>query len=540
MINLSPLSKSVSSDFLVLGSGIAGLVAARKLSSLGTVTLLTKKEAGEANTNYAQGGIAAVMSRADSFDAHVDDTLSAGAGLCDERIVRLTVEEAPARIRELQELGVRFSGAAGRDGPDLGLEAGHSQRRILHAGDITGREIERALLHACRQTRGIRIVENHIAVNLIQDRSRRVRGAYAMDRSSGRITAFSASRTVLATGGAGKVYVYTTNPDIATGDGMAMALRAGATLANMEMVQFHPTCLFHPKEKSFLLSEALRGEGGKLILKNGRRFMPAYDRQAELAPRDIVARAIDSELKKSGDACVYLDMTHKTTKFLRGRFPNIYEKLRSLGIDMGAEPVPVVPAAHFFCGGVRVDEHGRTDLPGLYAIGEASHTGLHGANRLASNSLLEGCVFAHRLFEQVRREGPPKLSPFQPQPWNPGKAEPLDEAVVIAQNWDEIRRMMWNYVGIVRTDKRLERALNRMRLLTAEIGQYYWDFILTPDLIELRNLADVASAVIVSAMKRKESRGLHYTLDYPRPRASQRRDTLLKRDDVTEALKSAL
>lgn len=525
------------SDFLVLGSGIAGLLAAHKLSSLGSVTVVTKKDAAEANTNYAQGGIAAVTSRTDSFKAHVADTLTAGAGLCDESIVKLTVEEAPARIRELQELGVRFSGAEGRDGPDLGLEAGHSQRRILHAGDITGRELERALVAACRGNPRIRFFENHIAVNLILDGEGRARGAYAMDRATSRIRAFTSARTVLATGGAGKVYLYTSNPDIATGDGLAMALRAGARLANMEFVQFHPTCLFHPRERSFLLSEALRGEGGKLILKNGRRFMPAYAKQAELAPRDVVARAIDSELKRTGDDCVYLDMTHKTVKFLRGRFPNIYAKLLSLGIDMAADPVPVVPAAHFFCGGVRVDEWGRTDVAGLYAIGEAAHTGLHGANRLASNSLLEGCVFAHRVFLDAQRRAAKPLPAFRAPAWNPGRAEPLDEAVVISQNWDEIRRLMWNYVGIVRTDKRLERALRRMQLLSAEIDQYYWDFILTPDLIELRNLAEVATAVILSAMRRKESRGLHYTLDYPKPRPSQRRDTLIGKDDVLKALR---
>jgi L-aspartate oxidase len=443
------------------------------------------------------------------------------------------VEEAPARVRELQELGVRFS--VNRDKVDLGLEAGHSQRRILHAGDITGREIERALLQSCRKNPNIAIFENHIGVNLILDPQGRVRGAYAMDRESGQIRAFRADATILATGGAGKVYIYTTNPDIATGDGMAMAARAGATLANMEFVQFHPTCLFHPKEKSFLLSEALRGEGGRLLLKSGERFMRKYSAQGELAPRDVVARAIDAELKRTGDACVYLDMTHKTVRFLRSRFPNIYARLLSLGIDMAAEPVPVVPAAHFFCGGARVDEWGRTDLPGLFAVGEVSHTGLHGANRLASNSLLEGCVFAHRVFLRLqadRAAGAQRLPPYEAPAWNPGKAEPLDEAVVIAQNWDEIRRLMWNYVGIVRTDKRLERALRRMQLLNAEIEQYYWDFILTPDLIELRNLAEVATAVIVSAMARKESRGLHYTLDYPKPRNSEKHDTLLKRRKI--------
>ncbi|MDE2237159.1 MAG: L-aspartate oxidase, partial [Elusimicrobia bacterium] len=485
------------SDFLVIGSGIAGLLAAHKLSALGSVAVLTKKEAAESNTNYAQGGIAAVISRADSFDSHVADTLGAGAGLCDERIVRLVVEEAPERIRELRDLGVRFSESGGR--PDLGLEGGHSRRRVLQAGDITGREIERALLSACRLNPRLRFFEGHVAVNLILDGAGRARGAYAMERHSGRIQAFSAERTILASGGAGKVYLYTSNPDIATGDGMAMALRAGARLANMEMVQFHPTCLFHPKAKSFLLSEALRGEGGRLLLKGGRRFMPDYDPRAELAPRDVVARAIDSELKKSGDDCVYLDMTHKTVKFLRARFPNIYGKLMELGLDMAAEPMPVVPAAHFFCGGVRVNEWARSDIPRLYAIGEVAHTGLHGANRLASNSLLEGCVFAHRAFLDIEKEtlgGRGRSLPRRRPPlWNPGKAEPLDEAVVITQNWDEIRRLMWNYVGIVRSDRRLERALRRLRLLREEIDQYYWNFILTPDLIELRNLAEVAGAV---------------------------------------------
>jgi L-aspartate oxidase len=516
------------SDFLVLGSGIAGLLCAQKLSALGTVCVATKKGASDANTNYAQGGIAAVMDPQDSFAKHIEDTLGAGAGLCDEKIVRLTIEQGPSMVRELQELGVRFS--ANHDEVDLGLEAGHSQRRVLHSGDITGREIERALLESCRKNPNIRLFENHIAINLILDPQGRCRGAYAMDRATGKIRTFAAQATILATGGAGKVYIYTTNPDVATGDGIAMAYRAGATLANMEFVQFHPTCLFHPKERSFLLSEALRGEGGRLLLKNGTRFMKRYDPRAELAPRDIVARAIDAELKRTGDECVYLDMTHKTVRFLKSRFPNIYDKLLGLGLNMAAEPIPVVPAAHFFCGGVRTNEWAETDIPRLFAIGETAHTGLHGANRLASNSLLEGCVFAHqaylRLKDEKRRH---KLPPFEPRPWNPGKAEPLDEAVVITQNWEEIRRLMWNYVGIVRTDKRLERALRRMQLLNAEIEQYYWDFILTPDLIELRNLAEVATAVILSSMARKESRGLHYNLDYPKPKASECHDTLINR-----------
>jgi L-aspartate oxidase len=515
-------------DFLVLGSGIAGLLSALKLSRLGRVTLVTKKAAAESNTNYAQGGIAAVMSRLDTFESHVQDTLLAGAGLCDEDVVRLTVAEAPERINELRELGVRFTER--QSVVDLGLEAGHSHRRILHAGDITGREIERALVDAVRRNRKVRVVENHLAVDLLLDRSGACRGAYVMDRASGRISPYTADAVILATGGAGKVYLYTSNPDIATGDGMAMAWRAGAVMADMEFVQFHPTCLYHPQAKSFLLSEALRGEGGKLILRDGTRFMSRYDKRRELAPRDIVARAIDSELKRTGDECVYLDMTHHPRKFLKARFPNIYEKVLSFGIDMALKPIPVVPAAHFFCGGVHTDTEGRTSVPRLYAVGETAHTGLHGANRLASNSLLEGCVFAHRLSVHLASSAAPKPpAPFKVKPWNPGRAVTSDEAVVISQNWDEIRRLMWNYVGIVRTDKRLARALARMELLNREIAQYYWDFLPTPDVVELRNIADVATLVIRMALARKESRGLHYTLDFPKRRESCRHSTFLKK-----------
>ncbi|HEX4047705.1 MAG TPA: L-aspartate oxidase [Elusimicrobiota bacterium] len=516
------------SDFLVLGSGIAGLLSALKLSRLGKVTLATKKAAADSNTNYAQGGIAAVMSRVDSFESHVSDTLVAGAGLCDEAVVRLTVAEAPARVKELADLGVRFSERESKI--DLGLEGGHSHRRILHAGDITGREIERALVDRVRRTRGIAMIENRQAVDLLLDREGACRGAYVMDRSSGRIEPVVADATVLATGGAGKVYLYTTNPDIATGDGMAMAWRAGARMAGMEFVQFHPTCLYHPLAKSFLLSEALRGEGGRLLLRGGTRFMGRYDERLELAPRDVVARAIDSELKRTGEPCVYLDMTHHDRKFLTGRFPNIYAKVLSLGIDMADKPIPVVPAAHFFCGGVHTDVWGRTSVPRLFAVGETAHTGLHGANRLASNSLLEGCVFAHRVAEHMASSGALKAPPpFRAKPWNPGRAVTSDEAVVIAQNWDEIRRLMWNYVGIVRTDKRLARALARMETLNREIAQYYWDFLPTPDAIELRNLADVATLVIRMAIARKESRGLHYTLNYPKPLEAWRRPVFLKK-----------
>jgi L-aspartate oxidase len=524
-----------SCDFLVIGSGLAGLLSAHKLSALGTVYLLTKKDAAECNSNYAQGGIAAAVGAGDTPASHAADTLQAGAGLCREDIVRLVVDEAPARVRELRDLGVAFSEKNGA--PDLGLEAGHSRRRVLHAGDITGQEVVRALLERCRADRGVRLFENHIAVNLIQDDRGVCCGAYALERATGEVHTFTSRATVLATGGAGKVYIYTTNPDVATGDGTAMAWRAGATLANMEFVQFHPTCLYHPQAKSFLISEALRGEGGRLVDGRGRAFMADYHPQKELAPRDIVARAIDAELKRTGEECVFLDMTHMGAAALRARFPNIYEKCRGFGIDMAAAPIPVVPAAHFFCGGVRTDADAATDIPRLFAVGEVAHTGLHGANRLASNSLLECCVFAHRLVRHLesRRELWPARDFSPPPEWNPGRAVKSDEAVVIEQNWDEVRRLMWNYVGIVRSQKRLERALNRMQLLNREIEEYYWDFLLTPDLIELRSIAVVATAVIRSALARRESRGLHYTLDFPGPVEAERKDTLISRHNVPAA-----
>ena len=522
-------------DFLVIGSGAAGLLAAHKLAAAGRVAVLTKREPAASNSAMAQGGIAAVTAANDNFDLHIADTLRTGAGLSDPRIVRLTISEAPARIRELVALGTRFSSQGGAF--ELGLEGGHSRRRVLHAADSTGREMERALLAACRADRNITFFPYFSAVDLIlQSRPASTRparnaclGAYALEEATGRVHSFLAGTTVLASGGAGKVYRYTSNPDVTTGDGMAMAYRAGLELGNMEFVQFHPTCLYHPQAKSFLISEALRGEGGVLRGAHGRAFMKDYSKYQELAPRDIVARAIDSELKRTGADCAYLDMTHLKPAFLKRRFPMIFAKCLSLGINIAKAPIPVVPAAHFFCGGVRTDEYGRTAMPGLYAIGEVAHTGLHGANRLASNSLLEACVFAHRAAEAVKGDYISRRGAGRPAPWTTGNARPSDEAVIIKHNWDEIRTLMWNYVGIVRSDKRLARAAGRMELISAEIIKYYWDFLPTRDLLELRNIACLADVIITSARARKESRGLHYTVDYPSASPKLARPTLVDR-----------
>ncbi len=525
----------MQTDFLVIGSGIAGLSYALQVAPYGSVVIVTKKTKAEATTNYAQGGIAAALSTLDS--THVYDTLASGYDLCHEEVVRMVVSEGPSAIQRLIDWGVQFSRKDGNQF-DLTREGGHSERRILHHRDTTGAEIERALLEAVKQNPRIEVLEHHAAIDLITNRQSdnplRCLGAYVLDEKTGVIKSIGARTTLLATGGAGKVYLYTSNPDIATGDGMAMAYRAGARMANLEFVQFHPTCLYHPEAKSFLISEALRGEGGILRLQSGETFMEKYHSMKELAPRDVVARAIDTELKTTGHDYVLLDLTHKTSSFIQERFPNIYQRCLQYGIDITRQPMPVVPAAHYFCGGVMTDIEGKTNIEGLYAVGEVACTGLHGANRLASNSLLEAVVFANRAAQASTKDLPP--SPLLIKEgargrslpdWNPGTAVDSDENVVITQNWDEIRRLMWNYVGIVRSNKRLLRARSRMDLLMEEINQFYWNFKITSDLLELRNIATVADLIIRCALSRKESRGLHYNIDYPETREKFREDTIL-------------
>ncbi len=521
-------------DFLVIGSGIAGLSFALRAAEFGSVTVVTKKGTAESATNYAQGGIAAVLANEDSFADHVRDTLVAGAGLCREEAVRFVVEQGPDAVRSLMDLGVRFDASTEGPGFDLGREGGHSRRRVLHAADFTGQEIERVLVERCEANPRIEVLANRISIDLVTTRKLgvpgrpRICGAYVMDEESGRVERFRARIVLLATGGCGKTYLYTSNPDIASGDGIAMAFRAGATIANMEFIQFHPTCLFHPEARSFLISEAVRGEGAVLRNRNGEAFMPRYDARADLAPRDVVARSIDFELKRSGDDCVFLDCTALDPAFLRSRFPNIFERCLQYGFDLTKQPIPVVPAAHYACGGVRTDLHGETDIENLFAAGEVASTGLHGANRLASNSLLEGVVFARAAAEAsiARLGNSTDLPPAFPA-WDPGRAVDPTEEVLVNANWDEIRRLMWNYVGIVRSDKRLDRAHRRIENLRREIREYYWNFVLTPGLVELRNLALVAELIIRSASARKESRGLHYTVDHP-DLAGEARDTLLR------------
>jgi L-aspartate oxidase len=524
-----------SSRFLVVGSGIAGLSFALDAARSGPVTVLTKKGISDSASAVAQGGIAAVLGEKDSVESHVQDTLRAGAGLCREDIVRVTVSEGPERVRELEKLGVAFSqrdeGEGG--GLDLGREGGHSIRRIAHVADTTGRSVMDVLMARVHENPAIQVIDKTMAIDLIVPSKfggeERCVGCYALDLRTGLVHTFLASCTLLATGGAGKVYLYTSNPDVASGDGVAMGYRAGALVANMEFFQFHPTCLYHPRAKSFLVSEALRGEGAILRLLSGRAFMEDYHDDRDLAPRDIVARAIDSELKRSGDDNVLLDITHRDADFVRRRFPFIHERCLHFGVDITRDPIPVVPAAHYHCGGLMTDEHGRTTLQGLWAVGECACNGLHGANRLASNSLLEGLVYSRRAaLNAAAVVDELGVGAVSVPVWDPGSATHSEEEVVVAQDWDEIRRFMWNYVGIVRTDQRLERARRRLHLVEEEIREYYWNYHVTGDLLELRNLATVAGLIIESAIFRRESRGLHYNADCPEPGDEWRGETVVR------------
>jgi len=503
-------------DVVIVGSGLAGLSAALHLAPTHRVAVVTKRALADGSSGWAQGGIAAVMDRSDSFESHVDDTLVAGAGLSDPTATRFVVEHAPESIAWLRQLGVPFSLEDGQ--LHLTREGGHSARRIVHVTDATGAAVQRTLIEHVRRTPNIQLFEHHTLVDLVTSRRlgeqpQRCVGLYALDERTDQVVTFRAPQTILATGGAGKVYLYTTNPDTATGDGIAAAWRAGCRVTNMEFIQFHPTCLYHPNVKSFLISEALRGEGGQLKLPDGTRFMPRHDPRAELAPRDIVARAIDFEMKKHGLDCVYLDISHLPASFIREHFPTIHARCLELGIDITRQPIPVVPAAHYTCGGIHTDLAGCTDLPGLHAIGETAYTGLHGANRLASNSLVECMVFARAAAHEIRATPQPAVPPVPA--WDASQVTDADESVVISHNWDELRRFMWDYVGIVRTNKRLDRAAHRIRLLQGEIQEFYANFHVSRDLLELRNLVTVADLIVRSAQARHESRGLHFSRDYP-------------------------
>jgi L-aspartate oxidase len=503
-------------DVLIVGSGLAGLSAALHLAPTHRVAILTKRSMSDGSSGWAQGGIAAVMDRSDSFASHVDDTLVAGAGLSDPAATRFVVEHAPESVEWLQSLGVPFSEEDGH--LHLTREGGHSARRIVHVTDATGAAVQQTLIQRVKHTPNITMLEHHMLVDLIMAgklgmQPNRCLGLYALDETTDEVVTFRAPHTILATGGAGKVYLYTTNPDTATGDGIAAAWRAGCRVTNMEFIQFHPTCLYHPHVKNFLISEAVRGEGGRLMLPDGTRFMPNHDPRLELAPRDVVARAIDFEMKKHGLDCVLLDISHQPAAFIKEHFPNIYARCLDLGIDITRQPIPVVPAAHYTCGGIHTDLSGRTDVPGLHAIGETAYTGLHGANRLASNSLLECMVFARSASTDILAT-PMPAAPDVPQ-WDDSRVTDADESVVISHNWDELRRFMWDYVGIVRTNKRLDRAAHRIKLLQQEIQEFYGAFHVTRDLLELRNLVTVADLIVRSAQSRHESRGLHFSRDYP-------------------------
>ncbi|MBE7942587.1 MULTISPECIES: L-aspartate oxidase [Ramlibacter] len=507
-------------DVVIVGSGLAGLSAAMHLAPTHRVAVLTKRAMSDGSSGWAQGGIAAVMGQGDTFDSHVDDTLVAGAGLSQLDATRFVVEHAPESIEWLVQLGVPFSQEDGH--LHLTREGGHSARRIVHVTDATGAAVQRTLIEHVRRTPNITVLEDFMLVDLITSRKLGLSGAdepnaclglYALDEKADEVVTFRAPQVILATGGAGKVYLYTTNPDTATGDGIAAAWRAGCRVTNMEFIQFHPTCLYHPHVKSFLITEAVRGEGGRLLLPDGTRFMPRHDPRAELAPRDVVARAIDFEMKKHGLDCVYLDISHQPAEFIREHFPNIHARCLELGIDITRQPIPVVPAAHYTCGGIHSDLAGRTDIAGLHAIGETAYTGLHGANRLASNSLVECMVFARSAARDILAD-PRPVPPALPA-WDESQVTDADESVVISHNWDELRRFMWDYVGIVRTNKRLERAAHRIRLLQEEIQEFYANFHVFRDLLELRNLVTVADLIVRSAQARHESRGLHFSRDYP-------------------------
>ncbi|HEX2239304.1 MAG TPA: L-aspartate oxidase [Gammaproteobacteria bacterium] len=528
MTYVQPTHNQHYHDVLVIGSGAAGLSLALHLTERVHVAVLSKGPLAEGSTWYAQGGVSAALDRQDSLSSHVADTLDAGAGLCDEGVVRYTVANAEAAIRWLMEMGVDFTRELLPDGSlnlHLTREGGHSHRRIVHAADATGQAIHKVLIEHVRSQRHIDLFENHIAIDLITSRKLRAQeqsktngclGAYVLNRDNEQVEVFKARFVVLATGGASKVYLYSSNPDSVSGDGIAMAWRAGCRVANMEFMQFHPTCLYHSQAKSFLITEAVRGEGGKLLLPDGTKFMRRFDARAELAPRDIVARAIDHEMKRLGIDCVYLDIRHKSADFIISHFPNVHARCLEFGYDLTREPIPVVPAAHYTCGGVVTDLNARTDVDNLYAIGEVASTGLHGANRMASNSLLECLVFAKAAAEDIMRNLDQRCMSTEIPEWDASRVIDSDEEIVIAHNWHELRRFMWDYVGIVRTIKRLQRAKHRIVLLLREIDEYYSNFNVTSDLIEMRNLALVAALIIRSAMTRKESRGLHYILDYPR------------------------
>ena len=515
-------------DVLIIGSGAAGLSLALRLAPSANIAIIAKARLQDGSTNYAQGGISAVIDPSDSIESHIEDTLAAGAGLCDESVVRFAVEHAKEQIDWLIRLGMPFTHEippSNATGYHLTREGGHSHRRVIHAADATGKALSKTLINTVNQQSNIKWFENHIAIDLVTGKklgykTQRICGAYVLNKDSGHVESVRARFVVLATGGASKVYLYTSNPDVSTGDGIAMAWRAGCRVANMEFIQFHPTCLYHSQAKSFLISEAVRGEGGKLLLPDGSTFMDQIDPRAELAPRDIVARAIDHEMKRLGLDHVCLDISFKSADFIKSHFPNIYERCLKFGFDMTKQSLPVVPAAHYTCGGVMTDIQGKTDIPGLYAIGETAFTGLHGANRMASNSLMECLVFAASAADHINSLLDKPFALVDIPQWDESRVTDSDEEIVVAHNWDELRRFMWDYVGIVRTNKRLERALRRVDMLEREIDDYYSNFRVTNDLLELRNLVTVARLIILSAIARKESRGLHYTLDYPNASSS--------------------